>query len=297
MSLDPEVVALPASRTEYVCPMHPEIVRDEPGSCPICGMALEPRVVSLDEEENSELVDMTRRFRVSAALSLPVLAIAMGVHLPGGSPLLRWFESGTLEWAELLLSTPIILWGGWPFFVRGWQSVVTRNLNMFTLIGLGVGLAYIFSVVATLLPDLFPPSFRNETGEVGKYFEAAAVIVTLVLLGQVLELRARGQTSAAIKALLGLAPKTARRVNDDGSEEDVPLDLVQPGDRLRIRPGEKVPVDGTVVEGSSSVDEAMLTGEPPTRAHRLTNARCASLEGSSRSGVEKTLLRHKSSRW
>ena len=262
MSLDAEIVALLAPRTEYVCPMHPEIVRDEPGSCPICGMGLEPRVVSLDEEENPELVDMTRRFWVSAALSISVLAIAMGVYLPGGNPLLRWFESGTLAWAELLLSTPVILWGGWPFFVRGWQSVVTRNLNMFTLIGLGVGVAYIFSLVASLLPDLFPPSFRSEAGEVGVYFEAAAVIVTLVLLGQVLELKARGQTSAAIKALLGLAPKTARRVNDDDSEEDVPLDLVQPGDRLRIRPGEKVPVDGTVVEGSSSVDEAMLTGEP-----------------------------------
>ncbi len=262
MSLDPEIVALPSSRTEYVCPMHPEIVRDEPGSCPICGMGLEPRLVTLDDEENPELVDMTRRFRVSAALSVPVLAIAMGGVLPGGNPLFRWFESGTLGWAELVMSTPVILWGGWPFFVRGWQSVVTRNLNMFTLIGLGVGVAYVFSLVAALMPELFPPSFRDASGEVGVYFEAAAVIVTLVLLGQVLELKARGQTSAAIKALLGLAPKTARRLNDDDTEEDVALDLVQPGDRLRIRPGEKVPVDGTVVEGSSSVDEAMLTGEP-----------------------------------
>ncbi len=262
MSLDQEIVALPASRTDYVCPMHPEIVRDEPGSCPVCGMGLEPRIVSLDEEEDPELVDMTRRFWFSVAFSIPVLAIAMGGLLSGGNPLLRWFESSTLGWAELLLSTPVILWGGWPFFVRGWRSVVTRNLNMFTLIGLGVGVAYVFSLVASFLPDLFPASFRNEAGEVGVYFEAAAVIVTLVLLGQVLELKARGQTSAAIKALLGLAPKTARRLNDDGTEEDVPLDLVQPGDRLRIRPGEKVPVDGTVVEGSSSVDEAMLTGEP-----------------------------------
>ena len=253
---------LASASTNYVCPMHPEIVRAEPGNCPICGMGLEPRVVTLDEEENPELADMTLRFWVSAALSIPVLAIAMGGLLPGGHPLLRWFESGTLGWAELLLSTPVVLWGGWPFFVRGWQSVVTRNLNMFTLIGLGVGVAYVFSLVASFLPDLFPASFRNEAGEVGVYFEAAAVIVTLVLLGQVLELKARGQTSAAIKALLGLAPKTARRLNDDGTEEDVPLDLVQPGDRLRIRPGEKVPVDGTVVEGSSSVDEAMLTGEP-----------------------------------
>ncbi len=262
MSLDPEIVASKASRTEYVCPMHPEIVRDEPGSCPICGMALEPRVVTLDEEENPELVDMTRRFWVSVPLSILVLAIAMGVYLPGGSQLLGRFDPGTLAWAELLLSTPVVLWGGWPFFVRGWQSLVTRNLNMFTLIGLGVGVAYVFSLVASLMPNLFPPSFRDEAGHVGVYFEAAAVIVTLVLLGQVLELKARGQTSAAIKALLGLAPKTARRLNDDGGEEDVPLDLVRAGDRLRIRPGEKVPVDGTVVEGSSFVDEAMLTGEP-----------------------------------
>ncbi len=253
---------LASASTDYVCPMHPEIVRAEPGNCPICGMGLEPRVVTLDEEENPELADMTLRFWVSAALSIPVLGIAMGGLLPGGHPLLRWFESGTLGWVELLLSTPVVLWGGWPFFVRGWQSVVTRNLNMFTLIGLGVGVAYVFSLVALFVPDLFPSSFRDASGEVGVYFEAAAVIVTLVLLGQVLELKARGQTSAAIKALLGLAPKTARRLNDDGSEEDVPLDLVHPGDRLRVRPGEKVPVDGIVVEGSSSVDEAMLTGEP-----------------------------------
>ena len=262
MALERDVVTVASSQAEYVCPMHPEIVRAQPGSCPLCGMALEPHMVSLEEDENPELKDMGRRLRVSAALTIPVLAITMAVYLPGGSPFLNWFESSTLRWGELLLSTPVILWGGWPFFVRGWRSVVTRNLNMFTLIGLGVGVAYVFSVVASLAPALFPASFRGPSGEVGVYFEAGAVIVTLVLLGQVLELKARGQTNAAIKALLGLSPRTARRVSDDGTEEDVPLDLVKPGDRLRIRPGEKVPVDGTVVEGSSSIDEAMLTGEP-----------------------------------
>lgn len=262
MALEPEMVAAPRTRTEYTCPMHPEIVKDGPGSCPICGMALEPRTVSLDEEENAELVDMRRRFLVSAGLTIPILAIAMGVYLPGGNPIERLFRPETLGWAELLLATPVILWGALPFFQRGWQSVVTRNLNMFTLIALGVGVAYVFSLVAALLPGIFPPSFRNEEGRVAVYFEAAAVIVTLVLLGQVLELKARSQTSAAIRALLGLSPKTARRIEEDGSERDVPLDLIQPGDRLRVRPGEKIPVDGTVVEGQSSVDEAMLTGEP-----------------------------------
>ncbi len=262
MALEPEITAVPATRTEYVCPMHPEIVREQPGSCPICGMGLEQRTVTLDEQENPELVDMAKRFWVSVALTLPVLVIAMAQYLPGGSPFERIASRDFLMWIELGLATPVVLWGGWPFFVRGWRSVVTWNLNMFTLIGLGVGVAYIYSVVARLFPGIFPGSFRNEAGEVGVYFEAAAVIVTLVLLGQVLELKARSQTSAAIKALLGLAPKTARRLREDGTEEDVPLDQVQPGDRLRVRPGEKVPVDGTVVEGLSSVDEAMITGEP-----------------------------------
>jgi Cu+-exporting ATPase len=262
MALEPEMPTAPAARTEYVCPMHPEIVRDEPGSCPICGMALEPRTAAAEEEENPELVDMRRRFWVSVALTLPVLVIAMSQYLPGGSPLHRVVSPTVLPWIEFALATPVVLWGGWPFFVRGWRSVVTWNLNMFTLIGLGVAVAYVFSVVARFLPGIFPDSFRNEAGQVGVYFEAAAVIVTLVLLGQVLELKARSRTSAAIKALLGLAPKTARRLRDDGTEEDVPLDLVQPGDRLRVRPGEKVPVDGVVLEGRSAVDEAMISGEP-----------------------------------
>ncbi len=262
MALEPEMPRAPATKTEYTCPMHPEVVRAAPGSCPICGMALEPRTITLEEEENVELKDMSRRFWVSAALTVPVLVITMSRYLPGGSPLERWFAPQLLSWAELLLASPVILWGGWPFFVRGWRSVVTWNLNMFTLIGLGVGVAYLYSLIAQLLPDLFPASFRSESGEVGVYFEAAAVIVTLVLLGQVLELKARSQTSAAIKALLGLAPKTARRLRADGTEEDVPLDQVQPGDRLRVRPGEKVPVDGTVVEGTSAVDESMISGEP-----------------------------------
>jgi P-type Cu+ transporter len=254
-----EPTAADSSR-EYTCPMHPEIVQQGPGSCPVCGMALEPLMVSAEEEENEELVDMTRRFWVCLALSVPELLLAMGpmVGLPVeklGSPQLR-------SWLELLIATPVVLWGGWPFFVRGWQSLVSRHLNMFTLIGIGTGVAYGYSLIATMFPDIFPAAFRSDDGEVAVYFEAAAVIVTLVLVGQVMELRARSRTGAAIRALLGLAPKSARQLKADGSEEDVPLDQVQPGDHLRIRPGEKVPVDGTVVEGSSAVDESMVTGEP-----------------------------------
>jgi Cu+-exporting ATPase len=253
----------PATKTEYTCPMHPEIVRDEPGDCPICGMALEPRTVTLEDEENPELVDMTRRFKLAVPLSAAVLFLAMGKMVPIVGP---WLESAlshrTALWLELALATPVVLWCGWPFFVRGWKSVTTWNLNMFTLIGLGVSVAYAYSVFAVLFPGAFPPALRDAEGNVGVYFEAAAVIVALVLLGQVMELRARSRTSKAIKALLGLAPKTARRVNDDGSEEDIPLEHVQPGDRLRVRPGEKIPVDGKVVDGRSSVDESMITGEP-----------------------------------
>ncbi len=262
MALEPETIAPPAARTQYVCPMHPEIVRDQPGSCPLCGMALEPRTAVPGEEEHPELADMRRRFWISLVLTIPVLASAMGGYLPA-HPLERLASRQFWSWLELVLASPVILWGGWPFFVRGWKSVVTWNLNMFTLIGLGVAVAYAYSVVAKLFPGIFPASFRDPaSGEVGVYFEAASVIVTLVLLGQVLELKARSRTGAAIKALLGLAPKTARRLRDDGSEEDVPLDQVRPGDRLRVRPGEKVPVDGLVVEGTSSVDESMITGEP-----------------------------------
>ena len=261
MALEPVAPVQPATRTEYTCPMHPEVVQDHPGSCPKCGMALEPRTVAVDEGENEELVDMRRRLWVSTLLTLPLLVVAMGRHLPGLS--FEWLAGPRgLDLVELALASPVVLWGAWPFFVRGWRSVVTWNLNMFTLIGLGVGVAYVYSVVAALLPDIFPASFRDAEGNVGVYFEAAAVITTLVLLGQVLELKARSRTNAAIKALLGLAPKTARRVNPDGSEEDVPLETVQVGDRLRVRPGEKVPVDGVVVSGASSVDESMVTGEP-----------------------------------
>src|SRR6266851_3681135 len=260
MALEPLAPTAPiVARAEYTCPMHPQIVRSEPGACPICGMALEPRTISAEEEENPELRNMTRRFWVSTVLTLPLLASVMGDMLPG-QPLRHLVSPRVAAWAQLVLATPVVLWGGWPFFVRGWQSLVHRSLNMFTLIALGTGLAYAYSVAATLAPGLFPAAFRVH-GEVGLYFEAAAVITVLVLLGQVLELRARSQTSGAIRALLGLAPRTARRVRADGGEEDVALDAVQVGDRLRVRPGEKVPVDGVLVEGTSAVDESMVTGE------------------------------------
>ena len=248
-----------ATALQWTCPMHPEIVRDGPGSCPICGMALEPRTISASDDESPELVDMRRRFRVSAVLSAPLLLIAMRDLLPGSAAMAG---SMTLSWVELALATPVVLWGGWPFFVRFAQSIRNRSLNMFTLIGLGVAVAYLYSLAAIFFPGLFPASFRDASGHVGLYFEAAAIIVTLVLLGQVLELKARSQTGAAIRALLDLAPKTARRVATDGSETDVALDQVQVGDRLRVRPGEKIPVDGSVVEGRTAVDESMITGEP-----------------------------------
>jgi P-type Cu+ transporter len=259
MALEP--VTPGGGKTEYTCPMHPEIVRNAPGSCPICGMALEPRTVTLDGDENLELRDMSRRFWVSAVLAAPVLFLAMADMIPG-QPVGQLVSARAVSWLELVLATPVVLWGGWPFFERGWQSLVNRSPNMFTLIALGVGTAYVYSVTATLFPGLFPDSFRGHGGEVPVYFEAAAIITVLVLLGQVLELRARSQTSGAIKALLGLAPKTARVIGDNGRESDVPLDQVQPGHQLRVRPGEKIPVDGVVLEGHSSVDESMVTGEP-----------------------------------
>lgn len=260
MALELQVPLL-ATTTQWTCPMHPEIVRDQPGACPICGMALEPRQVSTEPEDNTELKDMTRRFWVGLVLTLPVVFLAMGGLIPGVD-MDALVPHDIRVWLELGLSTPVVLWSGWPFFVRGWRSLQGWNLNMFTLIGLGVSVAYLYSLVATLLPGVFPPSFRDANGQVAVYFEAAAVIVTLVLMGQVMELRARSSTNAAIKALLGLAPKTARRINPDGSEQDVPLEQVQAGDHLRVRPGEKVPVDGIVIEGGSSVDESMITGEP-----------------------------------
>jgi Cu+-exporting ATPase len=247
MALEPLTAPAPVFKTEYTCPMHPEIVRDGPGSCPICGMALEPRTAAADEPENAELTDMRRRFFVSAALSLPLLG-GMLLHTPA--------------WLQMAFATPVVLWAGWPFFQRAWASVVNRSPNMFTLIGIGTGTAYVYSVVATLVPGIFPPAFRMEDGKPAVYFEAAAIITALVLLGQVLELRARGQTSSAIRALLRLAPPTARLLRPGGAEEDVPLERVHPGDRLRVRPGERIPVDGVVVEGASPVDESMLTGEP-----------------------------------
>jgi Cu+-exporting ATPase len=260
MALEP-TTPIAASKAEWVCPMHPQIVRDAPGSCPICGMALEPRTVSATtDEENPELVDMRRRFWVSAALTVPILVLSMGDVMTGGL-VSRLVPMHTAIFVELVLATPVCVWAAWPFYVRAVDSVKNRSLNMFTLIGLGVFVSFAYSVVAALAPGIFPDAFRMDHGEVAVYFEAAAVVVTLILLGQVLELRARSSTSKAIKKLLGLAPKTARRIEQDGSEKDVPLESVVVGDQLRVRPGEKVPVDGVVLEGASSIDESMVTGE------------------------------------
>jgi Cu+-exporting ATPase len=258
MALEPESPVL-ATRVEYTCPMHPQVVRSEPGSCPICGMALEPRTVTATEEENPELRDMSRRFWISVALTVPLLIIAMADMLPG-MPVQHALPSRWLPWIELLLATPVVLWAGWPFFERGWISIRNRSTNMFTLIAMGTGVAYVYSLVATLLPNIFPASFRDMNGVPAVYFEAAAAITTLVLLGQVLELKARSRTGAAIRALLDLSPKSARILRD-GEEKDIPLAEVKPGDRLRVRPGEKVPVDGVVLEGDGTIDESMITGE------------------------------------
>lgn len=274
MALEP---AAPPSltRTEYTCPMHPEVVSDHAGTCPKCGMALEPRTVEVEEQENPELTDFRRRLWISVALTVPVFIAAMSgmalEHLVGGR---------TLHWLEMTLSTPVVLWAGWPFFHRAVQSIRTRNLNMFTLIGLGVGVAYLFSVAAMVAPGLFPATFRDEMGQPPVYFEAAAVIVVLVLLGQVMELKARARTGQAIRSLLGLAAKSARRIKADGTEEDIPLDLVHMGDLLRVRPGEKIPADGIVTEGASSVDESMMTGEPlPIEKHPGDRVTGATLNG------------------
>jgi len=274
MALEPKGVPVLATKTEYTCPMHPEVVQDHPGACPKCGMALEPRSVQV-EEDTSELDDMSRRLWVSTLLAIPIFISAMAAEFwPDAinsliAPVAR-------QWGELVLATPVVWWGGWVFFQRGWQSIVSRHLNMFTLIAIGVGIAWTYSVIAVLLPGIFPPALYSEAGVVPVYFEAAAVITALVLLGQVLELRARSQTNAAIKLLLGLAPKTARIVREDGTEEDIALEHVHPGDHLRIRPGEKVPVDGEVIDGDSNVDESMVTGEPmpvaKTTGERLIGA-------------------------
>ncbi|HXU08550.1 MAG TPA: copper-translocating P-type ATPase, partial [Blastocatellia bacterium] len=260
MALEPATLMPPPAKIEYTCPMHPEIVRDQPGSCPICGMALEPRTVT-GEEKNEELIDMTRRFKIGVVLTVPLLLLAMSDLIPG-QPVQHAISMRVLGFIQLALATPVVLWGGWPFFQRGWASVVHRSLNMFTLIAVGTGVAYWYSVIGTFFPDLFPASFRGHDGEVGVYFEVSAAIVVLVLLGQVLELRARSRTSNAIKQLLGLAPKTARVIRDNGNDEEISLDLIKPGDKLRVRPGEKVPVDGVILEGRSSIDESMVTGEP-----------------------------------
>ncbi len=260
MALEPATVSVPMTRTQYTCPMHPQIIRDEPGDCPICGMALEPMIITVNEA-NPELDSMTRRFWVSAALTLPLLAIMVSDILPS-RPLQSILKAPLLGWFEFAIATPVVLWGGWPFFQRGWSSIVSRNLNMFTLISIGAGSAYLYSLVAVFMPQLFPASFRDMSGQLGLYFEAAAVITVLVLLGQVLELKARSQTSSAIKALLGLAPKTARRISSTGQEQDIDLNQIQVGDSLRVRPGEKVPTDGVLTEGRSSVDESMVSGEP-----------------------------------
>jgi Cu+-exporting ATPase len=260
MALEPEAPRVPTTRVEYTCPMHPQIVRPGPGGCPICGMALEPRTVTATEETNPELADMSHRFWVSVALTIPVLVLGMSDLIPG-QPLQTVLSMRAISWIELLLATPVVLWGGLPFFQRGWASIVNRSLNMFTLIALGTGTAYVYSVIAVLFPSIFPPS-QTMSGVVPVYFEAAAAITTLVLLGQVLELRARSQTSSAIRALLSLSPKSARLVRVDGTEIDVPVEHIQVGDTLRVRPGERVPVDGVVIDGTSSVDESLVTGEP-----------------------------------
>lgn len=262
MALEPIAPSVSKEKVEYTCPMHPEIIQDSPGNCPICGMALEAVTVAV-EDDNIELKNMNKRFWGSVLLSFPLLIITMGGMIPS---IHIWIESiistRILIFVELILATPVVLWGGYPFFIRCWQSLVNKSLNMFTLIGLGTGVAYLYSFVATIFPNIFPDAFRDESGKVGVYFEAAAVIVTLILLGQVLELKARGQTGKAIKSLLGLAPKTARKVNNDNSEEDISIDKILIGDKIRVRPGEKIPIDGVVIEGTSTIDESMITGEP-----------------------------------
>src|SRR2546425_7607606 len=285
-------------RTKWTCPMHPQIVRDEPGSCPICGMALEPITVTADEGPDPELIRMTRRFWIGLALTAPLLVFMIGDMLPG-EPLRRLIPGRAAAWLQLVLAAPVGLWAGWPFFVRGWASIVHRSLNMFTLIALGTGTAYLYSVVGTVAPAIFPDSFRTHGGEGGVYFEASAAITGLVLLGQVLELSARGQSTSAIKALLNLAPPTARRIQPDGTEEEESLEAVQVGDRLRVRPGERIPVDGVVVEGTSAVDESMVTGEPipveKTPGSRVTggtvNGRGAFVMRADRVGSETLLAR------
>lgn len=287
-SSDPQPVSSADLEKIYTCPMHPEVRQKGPGSCPKCGMALEPEEISLDDQENPELIDFTRRMKVGIVLSLPLLFLAMSDLIPGQPvqhALPLWLNAAI----QLVLATPVVLWAGWPFFERGWDSLKTRHLNMFTLVAIGTGIAYLYSLIATFFPHLFPESIRVHGGMVPLYFEAAAVIVTLVLVGQVLELRARSQTGNAIRALLGLAPKTARRIKGDGQEENIPLEHVHLGDRLRVRPGEKVPVDGQVIEGRSSIDESMISGEPiPVEKHAGSKVTGATVNGTGSFVMEAT---------
>lgn len=274
----------------YTCPMHPEVRQKGPGNCPKCGMALEPEEVRLEETENPELTDFTKRLKLSAALSFPLAALAMSDFIPG-QPIQHAVPARFLAWIQFALATPVVLWGGWPFFERGWASIKTRNLNMFTLIAIGTGVAYVYSVFATLFPNLLPETFKSHGGLIALYYEAAAVITTLVLVGQVLELRARNQTGNAIRALLGLAAKTARRIRPDGTEEDIPMEHIHVGDRLRVRPGEKVPVDGKVLEGQSAVDESMITGEPiPVEKSKGDKVTGATVNGTGTFVMEATLV-------
>jgi Cu+-exporting ATPase len=285
MALEPVASFVTAEGAKYTCPMHPEVIRDRPGNCPICGMALEP-LVATGDSANPELMNMTRRLWIGVGLTLPLIAVMVSDILPG-HPLQNIFSGQLLGWLELAYATPVVLWAGWPFFERGWSSIRHRSLNMFTLIAIGAGSAYVYSVFAVLAPRLFPPSFRDSSGNLGLYFEAAAVITVLVLLGQVLELRARGQTGGAIRALLGLAPKTARRIAEDGTEADIALADIQVGDHIRVRPGEKIATDGSVIEGHSAVDESMVTGE----AFPIEKASGAKLVGGTINGTGSLVMK------
>ncbi|MDF1644669.1 MAG: heavy metal translocating P-type ATPase [Pseudomonadales bacterium] len=289
MALEPETPAIATSRTEYTCPMHSEVIELKPGNCPICGMALEAVFIDI-EESNPELDDMSRRLKISLLFAIPVFVLAMGEMIPG-NPINNTFAPSTLNWMQMLLASPVVLWCGWPFFQRAWQSLLNKSPNMFTLIGVGTGIAFIYSIAATTLPAIFPAEFRDESGRVAVYFEAAAVIISLVLVGQVMELRARAQTGTAIKMLLGLSPKTAKRISSNGGEEDIPIEQLVIGDKLRVKPGEKIPVDGNIIEGQSHIDESMITGEPmPVAKNRGDSVIGATVNGTGSFIMEATKI-------